>query len=344
MEQKLSLKVLANVKLEYVLVILALAIGTWLFYHFFLKKLSEDRHKLFEKDFYSLATSLFIGLGLFGIHEAILTYSFLSSIANDLAPYTGFMCIFMGCICLIKNFRIIAYEYFFFNSMKAGVPVLLFNIFTLIFSGFLGGWVLTAIFDVQIASVLTTSAVLTIVLGLALQDTLGNLVAGISLQIDKPFELDDWIELRNGNEKVSGQVKELTWRATILLALTDEFITIPNRMIAQWQIVNYSARTQPFYRAHTFRLKFGTPIEIAKEVFLQAILEIPTILKYPKPAVVITETTDSWISLRVVYAINNYGAQYDISDHFHDRALTLLTQNNIELAQQQMQVSLREPS
>ena len=57
---------------------------------------------------------------------------------------------------------------------------------------------------------LTTSAVGAVVIGFALQDTLGNTFAGLALQVEKPFRVGDWIRVAS----LEGQVREITWRAT----------------------------------------------------------------------------------------------------------------------------------
>src|SRR5262249_3832385 len=59
---------------------------------------------------------------------------------------------------------------------------------------------------------LTTSAVGAVVVGFALQDTLGNLFAGLAIQIEKPFRVGHWVAI--GDKE--GQVSEVTWRATKL--------------------------------------------------------------------------------------------------------------------------------
>ncbi|MEP6783322.1 MAG: mechanosensitive ion channel domain-containing protein, partial [Acidobacteriota bacterium] len=59
---------------------------------------------------------------------------------------------------------------------------------------------------------LTTSAVGAVVVGFALQDTLGNLFSGLAIQIEKPFRVGHWVQI--GERE--GQVQEITWRATKL--------------------------------------------------------------------------------------------------------------------------------
>ena len=119
-------------------------------------------------------------------------------------------------------------------------------------------WIGAEIFNIRLTPILATSAIFSLVLGLALQDTLGNLFAGVALQFDKPYEIGDWIEIQSSGQKWIGQVYEISWRATVLIASTEESITVPNRIVAQAQIANYSTKYRPITRSQLFRLPFGT--------------------------------------------------------------------------------------
>lgn len=331
----------ALVRLETAAVIVILAVASWVFYKIFLKAVSEERHKLFRYYFRNLTGHVSWGLVLFGLYQFIEWLSDLTEWQASVLPYVGLLVIIWGCIVFVKSLRIMASEYLFLSSMHAGVPLLLVNIFTLVLSLVVLGWLLTTLFGVNLTHLLATSAVLSIVLGLALQDTLGNLFAGIALQFDKPFELGDWIEVKNGSEKIAGQVQEISWRATLLLAITDELITIPNRTLAQWQIANFSARQRPFIRSQVFRLRHDCSIPLAKETLYAAMGEIPGILVDPSPVVIITETTESWITLKAVYYLNDYGGQYGIADKFTQTALRALSDAGISLATPRLTVDQR---
>lgn len=337
MNSQLILNIHNIVRLELFLILLILAAGVWGFYSLALSHLSEERHNIFQRHLKGLGANVTFFVLFFGFHNAILAYQWFIA-TDEVSFYSGLLCILWGTSVLIKTLKIMAYEYFFFTSKKAGVPLLLVNVSSLLLSLFILGWISTAVFSVQITSLLTTSAVFTIVLGLALQDTLGNLFAAISLQIDKPFELDDWIELKNGSEKIAGQVKELTWRATVLLAITDEYITIPNKTLAQWQVVNFSGRLRPFYRGYFFRIPFTSSVEKAKSTLLQAIKDTPDILSNPPPLVMITDVTESWVMLKAVYALRTYGSQYTVADNFYSNALKRLEQEKIPLASSRLSI------
>lgn len=328
----LSNKIEALVSWEHLIALLFFAFLSWIFYELGLRGISSDRHFLLAQQFKGLLTlAVFLTLA-YGFHVFIGSYRLLVERVHTISIYSGLLSLFLGAGLLVKILKIGAFEYFFFTNMRVGVPILLINVCSLILSLLMGSWILSSLFHVQLSSLLATSAVLSIILGLALQDTLGNLFAAISLQIDKPFELEDWIELKGAGEKITGQVKELSWRATLLLAVTDEFISIPNRTLAQCQIINFSGRIRPFYRGCYFRLPFDSDLTLAKECFAKAAGEIPEILSHPPTLSIITETTESWITFKVVYALQNFGVQFLVADRFQTLALQYLKENAIELA------------
>ena len=88
---------------------------------------------------------------------------------------------------------------------------------------------------------LTTSAVSAVVVGFALQDTLGNAFAGLAIQSEKPFNIGHWITV--GDHE--GRVAEVTWRATKLRTKTGNFVIVPNNIIGKAPITNYSEPTAP---------------------------------------------------------------------------------------------------
>ena len=89
--------------------------------------------------------------------------------------------------------------------------------------------------------ILTTSAVSAVVIGFALQDTLGNAFAGLAIQSEKPFNIGHWVTV-GAHE---GRVAEVTWRATKLRTKTGNFVIVPNSEVGKAPITNYSEPAAP---------------------------------------------------------------------------------------------------
>jgi small-conductance mechanosensitive channel len=186
--------------------------------------------------------------------------------------------------------------------------------------------------------------VASVVLGLAIQDTLGNLFAGIAMQFDKPYEIGDWIEVSGPGGKWQGQVYEVTWRATALTGIGDELISIPNRVIGQGQVVNYSQRGQPFSRVQTLRIAHGSDTAEARAVVQAALAATPGVSAAPAPVVLLSEVTDAGLTLRLIYWIDDLGQQYVVADRVLDAALAALDHRDIALAVPRLALLQSEPA
>ena len=130
----------------------------------------------------------------------------------------------------------------------------------------------------------------------------------------------------------------ISWRATVLLAITDEVVTVPNKTVAQGLVLNYSGRERPFVRSHVFRVGLTAPVARVKELLCEAARETPGVLAEPAPLALIHETTDSWIAVKAICFIADFGQQYIIGDAFQARALELLEQERIPLATSRLRV------
>jgi small-conductance mechanosensitive channel len=226
--------------------------------------------------------------------------------------------------------------------VRTAVPLLLVNIFTLVLSLFLSGWLITTIFGIQVAPLLATSAAFSIILGLALQDTLGNLFAGISLQIDNSFEIGDWVEVTSGIQKITGQVLEITWRSTILVGLFDEIINIPNRFMAQAQINNWTRPEIPIARSQSLRIPYSENLDRTVGILRQALERVNNICKNPRPIALVSETADSWVIVKVIYYLDDYGRYATAADTVIRECLHALKKEGINVAHPILEITSSE--
>src|SRR3979490_2261490 len=95
--------------------------------------------------------------------------------------------------------------------------------------------------DLPVKGLLATSGALAIVIGLALQSSLGDVFSGIVLNIERPYRVGDWIIL---DDTVQGKVIETNWRATHLLTGRQDVAIVPNSVIAKSKLVNCSSPTR----------------------------------------------------------------------------------------------------
>ncbi len=311
----------------------------WIFYKTILRNVSAERHRNLQKNLKFIAKQFIIfsaWFALFLFWKEQFEGSQVQGL-HRLTPYLGLVALVWGGFVFVRASKLLVLQYLFMGSMQAGVPLLIENIFSLILSISMILWCASHIFFLQLAPLLATSAAFSIILGLAMQDTLGNIFAGLSLQIDKNFEIGDWVEVVNGVQKAVGQVQEISWRSTTLIGLSDEVIVYPNRIMAQAQLSNFSP-LQPILRSQLFRFPLDENLDRAIQVLEAATQGLEGICQVPPPLAYVHENSDSWASLKVIYYINQFGSQYSIGDRVIRSCLKALEAQKIKLAKQQFEV------
>lgn len=309
------------------------------FYRLFLKKISEKRHQNLKNRFYGTIIVLAISTGLSISHWLTFDNKVDWLGLNKFSGYVAFFSLMTGALAVIKLGQIAAYLYLFFQNISQGIPRLIVNLLTVIFSFGVFSFIASEIFAIQVTAMLATSAVFSLVLGLALQDTLGNLFSGVAMQMGQPYKIGDWIEVNTTDaKKWVGQVQEVTWRATFLSSFSDEWIMIPNKTMGQSQIIIYSSGHKHLRHSQMFRLNLHSDIEKSKRVILEAVCEIPEVLKEPEPRILLIETTESWLTIKIFYSIEDFSLKYRIADRIITSVLNKLAQNEIQLATNQLAI------
>ncbi len=201
------------------------------------------------------------------------------------------------------------------SLIKTKVPQLFLDIFR-VFMVLLGGAiVLSAVWGADLGGLVTALGLGSFVLGLALQDTLGNLFSGIALLYEKPFSEGEVIKI----EDRIGTVIEMNWRAIRLLTRENEMVIIPHLVIGQGIIENYSRPS----RAHILKVNLGFAYDIApnrvKEALMETCLATPGILHNPPPEVKTSEYAASEIVYEIEFAIMGYMTHEEIMDDFMTR-------------------------
>lgn len=171
--------------------------------------------------------------------------------------------------------------------------------FFLLFGAF---FLLLSIWNIDITPLLASAGVLGIVIGIAARDSIGNLLGGLSLHLDKTFELGDMIQLDDGTR---GTVTDLSIRSTTILTLDHIAITIPNAELNRTRVVNESAPV----RRRRLRLDVGVGYESnldqVEEVLIREAEEERIILDSPEPIVRFRSFDDSAIRAQLMCYIEH---------------------------------------
>jgi small-conductance mechanosensitive channel/CRP-like cAMP-binding protein len=149
---------------------------------------------------------------------------------------------------------------------------------------------------------LTTSAISAVVLGFALQDTLGNAFAGLALQSERPFHVGHWIRVAD----FEGRVAEVTWRATKLRTKAGNFVILPNNLVAKEAITNYSEPDVPSRLEVEVGASYSAPPNEVKTAMREAMSQVSCVLRTPPADVVVVAFADSSITYRARFWVANY--------------------------------------
>ena len=160
--------------------------------------------------------------------------------------------------------------------------------------------------SLSFGALLSGSALLGIILGLALQDTLGNLFSGISLHADKPFQVGDVLTVG----KWTGVVMSITWRAVKIKTFSNHIVLVSNSSIAKESIEvcprdGQNARIVNFSTVYTH-----SPVKVIHAV-REAIRECDNVLRYMTPVVRIRNLGDSVVEWEVKYWLSDYARHND---------------------------------
>lgn len=170
----------------------------------------------------------------------------------------------------------------------------------------------------QLDALLTTSALLTAVIGLSLQDTLGNLFAGLSIQAQNPFEVGDWIQYGE-DERTLGRVIEINWRATKVMTLDAVEVIIPNGQLARAPIRNFTQPTRISRRSIPVVVPFDVSPHRVHTILLDALRQVDGVLSDPPPAILTAGFEERGIRYRVVFFIADFARREQIDSLVRDR-------------------------
>lgn len=184
--------------------------------------------------------------------------------------------------------------------------------------------------------ILGLSAVIGLILGFGLQDTLTNLAAGVWIAALRPIDVDEVVEV--GGK--TGKVKAVGIMSTELLTPDNKLITIPNKLVWGSVITNYTR--MPTRRVDVdVGVAYGTDLDRAIKLAIDLMKNHPKVLDDPEPGVVITALADSSINLQLrawAKTEDYWAVKGDLTKGIYE----LYTREGIEIPFPQLDVHLKE--
>lgn len=252
--------------------------------------------------------------------------------------YVNIARLLVGLLAVLMFSTLLVVDFLFVGRLGVEIPAIVRDV-AVVGLFFLGALViLSAMTELNLTGVFTYAGLLSIVIGIALQDTLGNVFSGLALQSERSFNVGDWVQF--GDRE--GVVTDINWRATKLRTRANDLVIIPNSVISKDIVVNYSAPS----RIHAVLAHIGvhyrhSPAEVI-EAIEEASDQTTEILPRPRVDVRTKEFGDFAITYEVKYWIRDYADLEDIANAFMTRIWYAFDRRGIEIPFPIRNVNLRE--
>lgn len=271
--------------------------------------------------------------GLFSFGLVLLMFSFVARWTDVLQMAVALRAagLMIGGVAIVNLLAL-----FFFNVLLPSVRVYTPKILRDLVS--LGGYIGVAMWlmrqgGMSLSSIVTTSAVLTAVIGFSLQDTLGNIMGGLALQMEKTINEGDWVQVGT----LQGKVKDIRWRHTAIETRNWDTVVIPNSMLMKGEVMILGRRTgQPVQ--HRMWVYFNVDFRVSPTDVINTVETalrsepIPNVAQDPPPNCITWEYKDSYISYAVRYWLTDLMKDDPTNSEIRVRIYHALKRANIPLS------------
>jgi len=168
-------------------------------------------------------------------------------------------------------------------------------------------------FDQKITSLLATSGLLAMIIGLAIQANISNVFSGIAINVERPFVVGDWVKIGDLEE---GEVIDITWRTIRIKTRGGYTISMPNAQASESAVHNFTS-------SKAMRLSMQLNVDpdadprVVQELLVEALKSSEGVMKEPQPAVRYNGTVDGYNDwggeFSVQFWIGNYAMKETIS-------------------------------
>ncbi len=221
------------------------------------------------------------------------------------APEPGILAVLLllvPLLVLIVRAAVLFFDLLFRRSQGEAPPAVLESVVAVLLYAVGAGAIAHYGFGLELTPFLAGSAVVGAVVGLAMQDTLGNLFSGIALNTDSAFRLGDWVRI--GEQE--GRIEQVSWRSTRLRSWFGDSVVIPNAEVSRRTILNFSQPREPHSRLLHMGVNYHTPPNKVFSVLENLLEQVPQVLKEPHPLLRIVGYRDFCIEYEVRYFLARY--------------------------------------
>lgn len=248
--------------------------------------------------------------------------------------------IFLSSNIVLKMLNLLFWDYLLKKQVEVYIPRLVIDIINGIVLAIVALAILNGIFGVRLSGLLVTSTVLSAVIGLSLQDILGNLFAGLALQMERPYKLGEWISV--GDKE--GIVIQMNWRTLTIRTRDGDNVTIPNATVSKDIVTNHSRPDRNHMCRVEVGLSYDSKPDTVKSIITSTLEKMDGVLDLPPPRVFLKQFSDYSILYEVRFWINEYHRRPELENIVRTRIWYSLRRNGMTIPFPIRDVTVREVS
>jgi ABC-type branched-subunit amino acid transport system substrate-binding protein/small-conductance mechanosensitive channel len=215
------------------------------------------------------------------------------------------------------------------DHTERAIPNVIRSFASVVIYSFAGFGIIAFVFDEQLTSLLASTGLLAMIVGLAIQSNIANIFSGIVINLERPFNVGDWIQIGDVEE---GKVVDITWRTTRIMTRDGYLIAVPNGQVSESQIHNFDS-----FDCVRLELKMqldgALPPRETAAIMQNALNKFEGILDSPEREVRfrgVKWETECWIGeYELEFWINNYGERESVSEKVLEYMYAALRANGI---------------
>lgn len=229
-------------------------------------------------------------------------------------------------------------DLFVVRLKRGSFPAAFKNIITVFIVLVVALILLKEILDINVTSLIATTTVLTATIGLAFQSTLANMLAGLTIHLEKPLKQGDWISA-GGHE---GHVLDITLRSTRIKTIENNEVFIPNSKVLSEAVVNYSLPSATLVRKLPIGVSYSIPPNRVKQVVLEVLSNVAGVSAAPAPLVRVVSYSDFSVHYEIRYALTDFSRHVDVEAEIMNLIWYHFKRNNIEIPYPIRDINLRQ--
>lgn len=241
-----------------------------------------------------------------------LHVSMMDSTARD---YGRFAMGLAGGLLFVRLLDFVVFDVGYRLRRGTAAPALLRQLVSIVVFALILAALFQLVLSANLAAILTTSAIITAVVGLALQETLGNLFSGLALALERTVQVGDMV--RAGSE--IGLVEQLSWRAIKVRTMEGNSVLIPNSVASRERLEVFRRGGAPMARILKIGLEYDAPPARVRAELEQAVRDLPGLAARPSPVAQIAEFGDFAVVYGLRYWLEDYARYLEIDDQVRER-------------------------